>query len=259
MVSRQVRRRSGVVVSQSTKFAGPPRRNSRQQAKRTMARRVRMGIQNYSAKKGPFPANKIVVFPFADNVSTAGFTVGVPTPYIYQLNSLYDPNFTGTGTSVEWMDTLLGAEGTNAPYKTYQVKEVGWKVSCCNLDANGTSSARLCLTFTNDVSSYPNTLEAAYMNPETICSDVMFPYSSGKGQVTLKGKIPISRIIGNTYAKDVQSSALYNGNPSGVYGAYMICQIFPINEGSTSVLTYVLRPEFSMYTLLSNRNEQPTS
>lgn len=68
----------------------------------------------------PFPREYPTQITFSDNVTLTS-TSGAPASYLWSINSLYDPNVTGTGGQPRYFDTLCGANGTAAPYYNYRV------------------------------------------------------------------------------------------------------------------------------------------
>lgn len=68
----------------------------------------------------PFPRRLTTQITYAENIIFTT-TAGVPYNYLFSTGSLYDPNVTSTGGQPRFMDTLCGANNTNAPYSAYRV------------------------------------------------------------------------------------------------------------------------------------------
>ena len=69
---------------------------------------------------GPFPRVKRAVLQYTQELQLNPAT-GTYSSNTWSVNSLYDPDYTGTGGQPRYRDTLLGAPGANAPYKYYVV------------------------------------------------------------------------------------------------------------------------------------------
>lgn len=110
--------------------------------------------ENYRKKKGPkrtksnvvlslspllpFPPVKYVKFRYSTLVQLSPVS-GAIAVHSFTLNGLYDPDYTGTGGQPRYFDTLVGSNGTSAPYKKYQV--VSATVSSTFVNGNGSGAS----------------------------------------------------------------------------------------------------------------------
>lgn len=67
----------------------------------------------------PFPRTKIVKLPYSELISLSEDAAGYGS-YTWLANSLYDPNFTGTGHQPRYYDELVGPVALT-PYNAYTV------------------------------------------------------------------------------------------------------------------------------------------
>ena len=89
--------------------------------RRTLVRTWRNPSGSSGAWYGsPFGRSLRTEITFAENREIP-VTAGVPYTYLYSINSLYDPNVTGTGNQPRFFDTLCGSNGGAAPYQQYRV------------------------------------------------------------------------------------------------------------------------------------------
>lgn len=89
--------------------------------RRTLVRTWRNPSGSSGAWYGsPFGRSLRTEITFAENREIP-VTAGIPYTYLYSINSLYDPNVTGTGNQPRFFDTLCGSNGGSAPYQQYRV------------------------------------------------------------------------------------------------------------------------------------------
>lgn len=89
----------------------------------------------------PFPAFKDVTLPYCEIVGLSGITIlTTGNEYVFNMNSLYDPNFTGSGHQPYWYDQL------NNIYKKYRV--LGFRVRVTFITPSTTTM--WCATHIND-------------------------------------------------------------------------------------------------------------
>lgn len=118
---RTVRRRAGAFgLYRSTRFA----------SLRSVARRLG---RVSSIVRSPFPQTKLVRHKYVDTITVpAGFAAGGATVYQFRANSVYDPDFTGTGHQPMFHDEMA------LQYKRYTVLR-----STIVLEAAGTNTQEL--------------------------------------------------------------------------------------------------------------------
>jgi len=91
--------------------------------------RGRFGPGRVGNADSPFPTLLMTHLSYCDVGVTRTSTAGAfSSPYRFRLHSLFDPNETGTGHQPRYYDTLLGANGSNAPYRQYCVYGAKWAV-----------------------------------------------------------------------------------------------------------------------------------
>jgi len=219
----------------------------------------RLTFNSEKGKNGPFPAVMRAVFPYADNNPAWGYSAGVPNVYTYRLNSLYDPNYTGTGTSVQYLTTLMGAENGNAPYRWYKVVNSKYIVTISNRSTDLTSISRFSVTVTNSSTAYPATLEQAMMDSQTRVSGLLNVATSGKNTQTLRGTVSMKHVLGAEIFNQLSAAADYDESPTGGYAVYMHIAIWPIDEATNTLNTFVGRTEVLCDAILFDKNVDGTA
>lgn len=75
-----------------------------------------------------FPQRMFKTFTFSLGAQKLQQTIAdVPIAQVFRGNSMYDPDFTGTGSQPRWYDTFMGATGGSQPYR--QCTVLGSKIS----------------------------------------------------------------------------------------------------------------------------------
>lgn len=231
------------------------KRASKRSVKRGRSRRNKSGSSFFSTRNGtktpsPFPLNKKVKMSYADN-KVVGVSFGVPVVQSYLLNSLYDPDLTGTGTKFQFCDTLLGAPFSDQPYNTYKVTSMKYDFVINNTNSSATTFARMSVTFGQTNIEYPSTIEQGLMDPNTRMSEPFNILSSGKNTARIAGVCNIKRLLGDAGFYDENASAAYNNSPSNA--AYANICVWLLDETASSV-GYTLTTRLSGNVVLSDRN-----
>jgi len=230
------------------------KRAAKRSTKRS-SRRNKSGSSFFNTKNGthtrsPFPANKKVKMSYADNKAIS-VSFGVPIVQSYRMNSLYDPDITGTGTKYQYCDTLLGDYLSDQPYGTYKVTSMMYDFLINNTNSSATTFARMSVTFAESTSEYPTSIEQALMDPNTRVSDPFNILSSGKNTARICGACNLKSIMGKTKFYDEEASAAFNNNPQNPVFAN-VC-IWLLDESANSV-SYTLTTRLSGTVILSDRN-----
>lgn len=101
---------------------------------------------------GPVQSTKVArrVLKYVDTLTLNPGTAGVSDTYVFQLNSLYDPNVSGTGHQPKGFDTYCGAQGGAALYKRYRVRSCHYKVSMLTVEGTYPAYVGVLLSPTSD-------------------------------------------------------------------------------------------------------------
>lgn len=218
-----IRRRKNV------RTARPARRRT-VRTRRPMRRRRVVGIS-----RQPFPREKFVSLRYNDT-GTLSSVVGATAVQVYNLNSLYDPDSTGTGHQPRFFDTFCGADGTSAPYGSYRVHSAKITVTFMNSNAGVTTvgyiglhtrlSTAAALTTDTYIPELPNT-KYRMINVSTGMSNFL----------KMSNAISIKRYLGIKDLKDDDlSAALYSASPSKLVVADLF--YYPRDRTATSSIQF---------------------
>jgi len=138
----------------------------------------------------------------------------VPVDTIYRANGAYDPVYAMGGGQPRFYDTMLGADGTGAPYYRYTVESCDVQATLTSASGSSTGAHMLVGYRSYDVAA-PTTLEDCR---EFGYKEVNLGYGSGAPSVvTLKTKGDIAKILGKSVQAvqdDDTFSATYNTTPA---------------------------------------------
>lgn len=222
---------AGAAAASASKAAARKKRPSRLSIYRA-PRRPSTGRLHWG--KGPFPENLWTEVVYSDQFSLT-CTAGLTQRYLFVLNGLFDPNYTGTGTQPRYFDTLCGANNSSAPYRSYVVKAAKMKVIAFGTgpDTTGMTSI-VSLTSMPSTSSGPSSVTEQMQRNDTNYSFFSY-YGGGKPVCTVTRTTEIAPVLG---IKDVEddpaAKASYNANPSdAVYG---VVAVTPMNQSTEVVI-----------------------
>lgn len=182
-----------------------PRRPLRRLRRKVMKARRGRGRNKRSVVNRalqPIPQRYICKMKYAESIVTdASFGT-----YWFNLNSIYDPNRTGTGHQPYAFDTL------SSLYNRYRVISCGWRIQPSYTNSTVAQSTQIACMAANEVLSITSLSEmkenprAKYVNQ-----------SIGGGIITLSGKSYIPSLVGRTkaqYMADDRYQATVTTNPN---------------------------------------------
>lgn len=147
--------------------------------------------------------------------SVALTAIGDPNTYLFSINSLYDPDVTGTGNQPRFFDTLCGANNGTAPFNAYRV--YGSKIKVTLIPTGSDSTAMRGLL---GIGLYPITATAPTTLAEMLArSDYKTKFvgywAGGTDHATLTRKCVNSEFFDvKDLTSDPNKGALYNANPA---------------------------------------------
>jgi hypothetical protein len=160
---------------------------------------------------------------YTDQITRINLTL-VGSNYIYNMNSVFDPDVTGTGHQPYGHDTLAGI------YARYRVMRIRWKIV-----NSANNSAHLLVVPTNGALSTPIT------NQATFSAACEVPYSSNKmigflgtPCVTFSGEVALNQLGGATlvqYKADDRFQAVFGASP----GELILLNLGFYNPNTTTV------------------------
>lgn len=191
-----------------------------------------------------FPDRLRASLRYYDTVNLAG---GVPSPnaQVFLMNSLYDPDSTGTGHQPEGYDQLT------AIYLKYLVVEFEYHLQIYNLATAPTKWA-ICMSET-DISSrtVDQLAEQKYVD-----SGFIGRADGGDCLIQRSGRMKLSKLMGQRILdSDTSMYANYNASPSD--GAFFIIKVASL-DGSSNANCYV-HCEFIYHASFKDRNDPTAS
>lgn len=210
----------------------------RRYAKRRYNRKRRSSsrtIAKLSYRNAPFPREYVTKITYGDTRNIV-ITAGVPTPWVYAMNGLYDPDITGVGGQARYFDSLCGANDSTAPYRAYVVFaskiQLMFFPSGSAPDSMGMRSL-VSLTAGPSTITQPTTIQEMIMRTsDTKSAWVNYWFApNAKSNITWYRKI--APILGVNKLSDATGcNAAYNSNPTNL--AYWFITAYPVAGGTTT-------------------------
>jgi hypothetical protein len=153
--------------------------------------------------QNPIAARTIVRMKYSE-AFVRTLTASVNDDYQFNLNSINDPNRTGTGHQPYGHDTF------QTLYNRYRVFAASWRITIASASS---TTAYVALVPSNDVNAY-TAFDAASESPRGF-TKVIAPLS-GNGPTIFKGHIALPRLNGSTksqYMADDRFQAIFGNNP----------------------------------------------
>lgn len=174
----------------------------------------------------PFPSRYITNLKYSETFSV-GTTLGV-SKYQFRLNSIFDPNLTGTGHQPYGHDELSDL------YNRYRVISASYVVTVAPNIAG--STRLLCCIPSNEDIALPGELEQIMERPSARFRTLI----GGQLPCTLRGKCYIPKLVGRTraqYMADDRYQAAFGASPQE--DALLNIFIQDISESTSAVTNFV--------------------
>lgn len=157
--------------------------------------------------------------------------------HAFRLNSLHDPDLTGTGHQPLYYDQLVNSLEGNGLYHKYRVHACSWVIRFVNSDSNVEHSVAVVpLTHGNAIApadDFDAICEAPYAQRRTLSVN-----SSGNNQAFIKGSMMIKKLEGIPNLNYASSyAAIYGANPS--FSCPLYITAIPMDESSSIGNLYV--------------------
>ena len=232
-MARNFKRRAAARPVPHKVFHKMPRRGVRPWGIRVGARRGSVARALWTAQKKrrtqqtfiqrgaiPMPLRQILTMPYSQELtlSIVGST-NTMTKNTFRLNSMYDPDQTGTGHQPYFWDQYTEI------YNNYQVIAARWKVTFINesSDSDVTLMAAVNTTTDTDMAGMGTisgiVWSIAQERPD-VRTKILPPLSSGGGKCTISGANYMAKSFGLTqkqYQGDAAFHATVSGNPTRTY------------------------------------------
>lgn len=173
-----------------------------------------------------FPDRAIIQLDYKDVITLSTSTPGIANNYVFRINSLFDPDYTGTGVQ------CMGYDQWSMLYEKYHVSGLAYDFNCytantvpSNLCVYPTDNSTLVSTSVQDISMQPGASKIVSITPDN-------------SQCRLKGYCTPNSVLGLTksqYKDSVNYSATTGTNPSGVAFLHLCMQ--PMDETSSTSIT----------------------
>lgn len=195
-------------MTNSKKNTTSRKRTTKKSVKKTLGGKITGAFRGYD--RGPLPQMKNAVLKYAETVELTTGTTGLfGTQQVWQLASLFDPNYTGTGHQPYGFDQLA------AEYRRYRVNAVKVQLIFTDPGSDGlvAGAGLMASGFSNNLAG--QSVDAIKERPNCQTRTVN---ASGKQYVIMNFYADLARIEGiskKQYAGDMSSySAPINQSPS---------------------------------------------
>lgn len=161
-----------------------------------------------------FPRSMVVHLPYREYINIATGTTGNLGYYQFRLNSLFDPNYSGTGAQPRYFDQLC----SNALYNRYRVYKADVSVSVRNRSADDVQA--VCMVRDDPTITYTLAINNFYASEMPYTATRMLNAASEGGdkhRTVFKFTIDVAKFFGiskTTFYGDNLYRAAYNSSPA---------------------------------------------
>lgn len=176
------------------------------------------GSLNYNNTYCPFPSKLVTNMKYVESVQVN--PTALTYAYAWNMNSMFDPNRTGTGHQPMYRDTLATV------YNRYRVRKCSYRITVSNLN----TPARICIVPVNNTNSPADLNDAS----EMIYSKTMIvgkQEGGGNSIKTITGSMDLRKLLGENITDDRDQAAVGN-SPSNVV---VLLVLFETLDGSTNI------------------------
>jgi len=172
------------------------------------------GLSGFGSVASPFPPNLYTVMTYSETLQHNSPGAGVPGVLQYRANGPFDPRVAVGGIQPRYYDSLLGDNGSTAPYRNYRVHACKIKVTIFQVNtAVGAGFVNYAIIPARSGITAPGTLDEMAERPYSRQISIA-PSPSWKPQ-TIKHFCKIKTHLGHKDLTDVDASgALFNALPT---------------------------------------------
>lgn len=156
------------------------------------------------------PDRLLVKLPYSEAFTTTLPGGGIGTAYSFNLNSIYDPNRTGTGHQP------LGHDQWYTFYSKYRVYGVTYDVSLTNMNADAVIQGGV----VNAAGAFGGWTDQAVMEQPHMKRFNLSSVNSGKNQARIRGYVSLPQLRGQTSSQyrfdSTNNEATFNENPNAL-------------------------------------------
>lgn len=219
--SRQVARMSGSKRTAEGAIVTRNGRSTRRGKKKAWFYKPTPVITGLGGNDYGFPDKLRTRIRYCETVQTV-LTAGAITNYVFRMNSLNDPNFTGVGHQPRYFDQFCSGNG---PYNQYRVLGSKIKVTFTPVTDNTAGVVNtapvLCAIYNQPNSTTAATTDFDIMELSNCNWTVLQNKPGGNNVKTLTNTFSINKDLGTSRWDDT-NSAFYNSNPADAYYANIL-------------------------------------
>jgi len=185
---------------------------------------------------------------YSEKFNLGGALLGAANVYQFRLNSIFDPNFTGTGHQPTTHDQLA------VIFEEYTVTDVRYKLSAVN---SSTAVAGLVAVQTAD--NFGVFTDITTLIEQGQCEWKQLGVLNGANTiVTFNGQVDLARVMGTTrskYSDDANYTAVFGNSPTDI--AYLNIYLSEASTGTAP--TTIFQLEMEMTVLVRGSAQVPQS
>lgn len=187
----------------------------------------------------PYPTYRHVTLKYSYYTNLAPATTNVGYNQ-FRANSVYDPDYTGTGNQPRYFDQLCG----QTLYRKYRVMTTGYKVRFVNKNASGAASDALVGVYASPTNTLPTTNAELFLLGEQNTAEVrpLLPLGQESAEQVFTGQLQHWKHLNcsrEAYEASSQTDGIYSGNPSDTVYFSVLASDDPNNAGGADVDVYV--------------------
>lgn len=172
------------------------------------------------------PDRLLVKMPYSSQNSMV-LTAGRGNSYVWNMNSIYDPDRSGVGHQP------LGHDQWAAFYDKYRVYRLSYDITLTNMNADSPIQCGLGLA----PAAFGSFTDQGVFEQSHIKRFTLSTVNAGGNTRRLRGSVSLPQIIGQTstqYKTDIQNAATFNNNPSTLCCLNILARA--VNQGVAPVI-----------------------
>nr|AGA18259.1 hypothetical protein [uncultured marine virus] len=175
----------------------------KKRVKKSYRRKTKPKSASLAKTVSPTPFSNKLVTKMRYNENLVHVPASTAHNYQYRLNSLYDPNLTGSGHQCMYYDQLANI------YNRYRVSGVKYRITFTNVN----TPCRVGVVPTNN--DIPTDMDDLTVMPYNRHGIINTMSSGGKTSLTLSGYVSLKKLLGESLNDD-RDQAITNASPSNV-------------------------------------------
>lgn len=224
---------------------GRPRNRRRREWKRRPYKKRQQVRKLANIGRAIIPDQMGTILKYTDRI-TLTCTAGVAEIYEFKINSIYDPDLTGTGHQP------VGRDEWMAFYSRYRVLSAKCKASFYSTEAVNNYMAEIACAFSTERYTANTDPELFAQNPYSRYKRMSLIFNSDKSY--LQQQTSIGPLLGESKTS-YKTDTSYHGTDSADPGvlAYWTVAVQPIDQATTS--TYIIYVDIQQYVVFHKRKD----